>query len=121
MTKNLKQKRRARIHRRIRSKVIGTVDRPRLSIYKSSKHIYTQLIDDANGVTIASSSTRDAGIQDSLKGKAPVEKAGVVGKLLGDKALENKIERISFDRSGYAYHGIISAIADGAREAGLKF
>lgn len=121
MTKNLKQKRRARIRRRIRSKVIGTESRPRLSIYKSSKHIYTQLIDDASGNTITSASTRNADLQDSFKGKKPVEKAGVLGKLLGEKALEKKIERIIFDRSGYAYHGIVSAIADGAREAGLKF
>ncbi|MEX0773175.1 MAG: 50S ribosomal protein L18 [Balneolales bacterium] len=121
MTKNLKQKRRARIHRRIRSNVIGTEVRPRLSIYKSSKHIYTQLIDDANGNTLASTSTRNADLQDSFKGKKPVEKAEILGRLLGEKALENKIERISFDRSGYAYHGIISAIASGAREAGLKF
>ncbi|MEX0929612.1 MAG: 50S ribosomal protein L18 [Balneolales bacterium] len=121
MTKNLKQKRRTRIRRRIRSKVIGTETRPRLSIYKSSKHIYTQLVDDASGNTLAAASTRSADLQSSFKGKKPIEKGEILGKIMAEKALEKKIEQITFDRSGYAYHGIISAIAAGAREAGLKF
>ncbi|MEX0685226.1 MAG: 50S ribosomal protein L18 [Balneolales bacterium] len=121
MTKNTKKLRRARIRRRVRSKIVGTETRPRLSVYKSSKHTYTQLIDDSTGTTLVSASTRNSDLQDALKGKTPLEKAEELGKVVAEKALEKKIETITFDRSGYSYHGIVLSVATGARTAGLKF
>jgi len=116
---------RAKRHRRVRKKVIGTAQRPRLSVFRSLGHIYVQLIDDENGRTILSVSTcskdhkgvRGGGIK--YGGNIPAAKA--VGKMLGEKALNNKITDVVFDRGGYLYHGRIKALADAAREAGLKF
>ena len=121
MNNNEKLLRRKKVHRRIRSRIVGTAEVPRLNVFKSSKHIYAQLIDDANGVTLAAASTQSGSLADELKGKAGVEKAGVVGKFLGERAKESGITKVVFDRNGYKYHGRVKALADGARESGLVF
>ena len=109
--------RRLRIKRGIRRKLIGTTERPRLSVFKSNKAIYAQLIDDAKGHTLASAHSREI----NSKGNADIELAKEVGKKLAEKAKQGGIENIIFDRSGYVYHGKVKALADGAREGGLKF
>lgn len=118
---NPKTERRNTIRRRIRSKILGTSDRPRLSVFKSNKHIYAQLIDDKAGHTMAAMSTQDAELREKIAEMTAVEKAEAVGKKLGENAKEAGIERVVFDRSGYYYHGKVKALADGARESGLKF
>lgn len=111
-----KEKRRLRIRRGIRSKVSGTTEKPRLSVFKSNKAIYAQIIDDTTGHTLTAASSSEIG----NKG-VNVEVSKGVGKKLAEKALASGIERIVFDRNGYIYHGKIKALADGAREGGLKF
>ncbi len=111
-----RQEKRKKRHKKIRSKVFGTAKRPRLCVFKSAKHIYSQLIDDEKGKTIVSLS--DKGIK---KSKSKVDAAKEVGKLLAKKGLEKKIEKVVFDRGGYLYHGRIKSLAEGAREGGLKF
>ena len=107
---------------KIRKKISGTAERPRLAVFKSLKQIYAQIIDDSNGVTILSASSLSNEISDEIKKtKSKIEKSKVVGKLLAAKAKDKGIESVVFDRSGYRYHGRIQAIADGAREGGLKF
>ena len=108
---------------RIRRKLSGTAERPRLTIYKSLKHMYAQVIDDANGVTLAHASDLDKDLRNELKGgkTKKVEIAKRVGTLIAKKCLSNKIEMVVFDRNGFPYHGRIEAIATAAREAGLKF
>ena len=107
---------------KIRKKISGTAERPRLAVFKSLKQIYAQIIDDNNGVTILSASSLSTEISDEIKkAKSKIDKSKVVGKLLADKAKAKGIESVVFDRSGYRYHGRIQAIADGAREGGLKF
>ena len=113
-----KSERRQRIQYRIRKIVSGTAARPRLSVFRSNKEIYTQLIDDVNGVTLLAASSRDKGVD--TKGTS-IEVATAVGKLVAEKALKAGIETISFDRGGYLYHGRVKSLAEGAREAGLKF
>lgn len=112
-----KIKRRNRIRRSIRSKIIGTPERPRLSIYRSNKEIYAQIIDDLNGHTICAAASHESGVD----GNSKTEKASAVGKLLASKASAAGIENVVFDRGGYLYHGRVKALADGAREGGLKF
>ena len=112
-----KSERRQRIKFRIRKIVSGTPARTRLSVFRSNKEIYAQIIDDVNGVTLVSASSREAGITRGTN----VETAASVGKLIADKALKAGIETVSFDRNGYLYHGRVKSLADGAREAGLKF
>lgn len=112
-----KQDRRIRIKRGIRSKISGTPDRPRLSVFKSNKGIYAQLIDDLKGHTIAASSSEDVG----QKGKINVDVSKLVGKKLAEKAIESGLSICIFDRGGYPYHGRVKALAEGAREGGLKF
>ncbi|GIV42731.1 MAG: 50S ribosomal protein L18 [Vicingaceae bacterium] len=111
--------RRKKIKMRIRKKIYGTPDCPRLSVFRSNKEIYAQVIDDLNGVTLVAASSREKGI--SKDGKTKVEIALEVGKLLAKKAKEKGIEKIKFDRNGYLYHGRVKALADGAREGGLNF
>ncbi len=112
---NDKKSMRRRRHKRIRAKVIGTADRPRLSIFKSNKHIYAQLIDDTKGKTLASSSSRQT---DEKKSKdSPV----LLGKDIAKKTKELKISKVVFDRAGFAYAGRIKAVADSARKEGLNF
>lgn len=108
---------RQRVHARIRQKMEGTTERPRLNVYRSLNHIYAQLIDDAEGLTIVAAST----VQDKLKTGGNVAAAKEVGKLVAERAQEKGIKKIVFDRGGYLYHGRIKALADAAREAGLDF
>jgi large subunit ribosomal protein L18 len=111
---------RKRVHTRIREKLSGTAERPRLNVYRSLNHIYTQLIDDASGATLASASTV-AKKSESKKTGGNVTAAAEVGKLIAERAQEKGIKRVVFDRGGYLYHGRIKALADAAREAGLEF
>lgn len=112
-----KQEKKYRRRKRIRAKVSGTNKRPRLCVFRSSKHIYAQLIDDERGKTLAAAS--DLELKKSKKTK--IDKAKEVGKLIAKKALEKKVEKVVFDRGGCQYHGRIKALAGGAREGGLKF
>ena len=109
---------RSRRRRRIRKKIRGSAAQPRLSVFRSSKHIYAQVVDDDRGHTVAQASSRDLGIQGSCK---TVEAANAVGKLLAERARAAGVKEISFDRGGYLYHGRVKALAEGAREGGLKF
>ena len=105
---------------RIRNRVSGSVARPRLSVFRSSTHIYAQIIDDTRGVTIAQASSRDD-VKPLLEGKGKVGVSAAVGKLLAQRAREKGIEKVAFDRGGYLYHGRVKALADGARAGGLNF
>ena len=113
-----KSERRQRIKFRIRKIVSGTAAQPRLSVFRSNKEIYTQLIDDVNGVTLLAASSKDKGVD--VKGTS-IEVATSVGKLVAEKALKAGITEVTFDRGGYLYHGRIKSLAEGARAAGLKF
>ncbi|QBN19975.1 MULTISPECIES: 50S ribosomal protein L18 [Flavobacterium] len=112
-----KPERRQRIRFRIRKTVSGTATNPRLSVFRSNKEIYAQLIDDVNGVTLLAASSREKEIEKGTN----VEVATAVGKLVAEKALKAGIETVTFDRGGYLYHGRIKSLAEGARAAGLKF
>jgi len=117
--KNEKTYRRQRIKMRIRKVVSGQADRPRLSVYRSSKEIYAQLIDDKIGKTLLSASSKSKGVG-AQKG-TKMEKAALVGKLIAERALEQNISTVVFDRNGFLYHGRVKALAEAAREGGLKF
>lgn len=112
-----KSDRRQRIKFRIRKIVSGTAARPRLSVFRSNKEIYAQLIDDVNGVTLLAASSREKGVNKGTN----VEVASAVGKLIAEKAVAAGFEAVTFDRGGYLYHGRIQSLAEGARAAGLKF
>lgn len=118
--KNNKTFRRNRIRQRIKKVVSGTSDYPRLSVFRSNKEIYCQLIDDVNGKTIVQTSSRDKSIAD-LKLKSNIEISFNVGKSVAELAVKKGIDKIKFDRGGYLYHGRVKSLADGAREGGLKF
>lgn len=111
---------RKRVHTRIRQKIEGTAIRPRLNVYRSLNHIYTQLIDDANGTTIASASSQMKKTEEKKNG-GNLDAARMVGKLIAERGKEHGIKKVVFDRGGYLYHGRIKALADAAREAGLDF
>ncbi len=113
-----KLEKRNRIKRRVRGKISGSAELPRLSVYKSNKEIYAQLIDDKAGVTIASASSREKGVD--AKG-TKVEVSTAVGKAIAQKAVAAGVEKVVFDRNGFVYHGRVKALADGAREGGLQF
>ncbi|HCC71940.1 MAG TPA: 50S ribosomal protein L18 [Bacteroidales bacterium] len=115
-----KSERRKRIKLRIRKTVNGTSERPRVAIFRSNKQIYAQVIDDVNGKTLFSASSREKGIASADKGNK-TEQAALVGKLLASKCKEAGIENIVFDRGGYKYHGRVKSLAEAAREGGLKF
>ncbi len=112
---------RLRRHTRVRKKIQGTAQRPRLNVYRSLNHIYVQVIDDAAGETLVSASTLDPALKGAIKGGGNIEGARAVGELAAKKCLEKGIENVVFDRGGYLYHGRVKALAEGAREAGLKF
>ncbi|NQY00141.1 MAG: 50S ribosomal protein L18 [Flavobacteriaceae bacterium] len=112
-----KLERRTRIKHRIRKIISGTPTKPRLSVFRSNKEIYAQLVDDLNGVTITAVSSRDKDIKASTKQEA----AAAVGKAIAEKGVNAGIETVAFDRNGYLYHGRVKTLADAAREAGLKF
>jgi large subunit ribosomal protein L18 len=116
-----KLERRVRIKMRIRKKITGTAERPRLAVYRSNKQIYVQVVDDLNNVTLLSASSREKEIATSAAGIKKVEQAKLVGKLLASKCKDKGIESVVFDRSGYKYHGRVKSLADAAREGGLKF
>ena len=118
ITKPDSNKARLKRHARVRSKISGTPDCPRLDVFRSAKHIYVQVIDDVNGVTLASASTveKDFGAYGGNK-----EAAKKVGEMIAKRALEKGIENVVFDRGGYIYHGRVKELAEGAREGGLKF
>jgi large subunit ribosomal protein L18 len=105
--------------RRIRARVEGTAERPRLAIFRSNQHFYAQLVDDVKGVTLAAASTQEKELRSKLGGT--IEGAKTVGNLIAKRALAKNISSVVFDRSGYLYHGRVQALADAAREAGLKF
>jgi large subunit ribosomal protein L18 len=116
--KEEKKEIRSRIHRRIRRKLAGTTERPRLAIFRSVAHIYAQVIDDTKGATLVSASSVDKG---GRTGGGNVAAAKTIGKLVAERAKEKGIKRVVFDRGGYPYHGRVKALADAAREAGLEF
>ena len=108
-------------HRRVRKKVFGTPERPRLCVYRSLNHIYAQVIDDTSGATLVSASTIDRAARPLVTGKTKTEQARIVGKLVAERALEAGITKVVFDRGGFKYHGRIKSLADASREAGLNF
>ncbi|MBQ0769426.1 MAG: 50S ribosomal protein L18 [Bizionia sp.] len=114
-----KNERRIRIKNRIRKIVSGTESKPRLSVFRSNKEIYAQLVDDVSGKTISAASSRDKDISTATGSKSEI--ATLVGKSVAEKALKAGVETITFDRGGYLYHGRVKSLAEGAREAGLKF
>jgi large subunit ribosomal protein L18 len=112
---------RKRRHRRIRSKISGTAERPRLNVYRSLSNIYVQVINDQEGHTLVSASTLEKELAPDLEGKTKKEQATVVGKAVAQRALDAGITEVVFDRGGYPYHGRVKAVAEAAREGGLKF
>lgn len=120
ITKSDKNKTRKVRHFRVRKKIQGTTERPRLNVFRSSKHIYAQIIDDVQGVTLAAASTLDKELSEIGNG-GNVEAARKVGELIAKRAKEKGLSNVVFDRGGYLYHGRIQALADAAREAGLEF
>ena len=121
ITVNDKNKDRIVRHKRVRNKVSGTKKCPRLNVYRSLNNIYVQLIDDERGVTLASCSTLDKEVAEKIKGKTKSEQAYIVGQTIGERAKSAKIKEVVFDRGGYIYTGRVQKVADGARDAGLKF
>ena len=119
ITKADKNAVRQKRHARVRTKLSGTEARPRLNVFRSNKHIYAQLIDDVNGVTLASASTLDKEI--NLDSSSNVEAAVKIGELVAKRAVEKGVKTVVFDRGGYLYHGRVKALADAARENGLEF
>jgi large subunit ribosomal protein L18 len=112
---------RQRRHRRVRKRVSGTPERPRLAVFRSLNHIYAQVIDDTAGATLAAASTLDPSLRSALKSGGDVEAAKAVGKLIAERAREKGVEKVVFDRGGYLYHGRVQHLADAAREGGLQF
>ncbi len=120
LTKIGKNEKRGHVHERIRKKLQGTAERPRLNVYRSLNHIYVQVIDDLNGKTLVSASTAEGKKEAWVKG-GNVASAKAVGKTIAERAKEKGVTKVVFDRGGYIYHGRVKALADAAREAGLKF
>jgi large subunit ribosomal protein L18 len=120
-TMNLRTQARLKRKKRIRKKMVGTGNRPRLCVFRSTKHIYAQVIDDSLGQTLAAASSMEKAVRENSESKNKVTAANTVGKIIGQRALEKGVKKIVFDRNGFLYHGRIKAVSDGAREAGLKF
>ncbi|MBD3872253.1 MAG: 50S ribosomal protein L18 [Acidobacteria bacterium] len=116
-----RKQRRVKTKRRYRAAVRGTADRPRLSVFRSLRHVYAQIIDDDKGATLVSVSTLEKATSGGLDATGNCEAGKVLGKLIAERAKEQGVESVVFDRGGFRYHGVIQAFADGAREAGLKF
>ena len=121
MAKKTKQEKLLTRKKRVRAKVSGTPQRPRLSVYKSNTNIYAQAIDDVNGVTLASANTLQDSVTAGAKNNANIEAAKKVGEAIAKACLDKGIETVVFDRNGYLYHGRVKALAEAARDAGLKF
>jgi large subunit ribosomal protein L18 len=107
-------------HRRVRKRVVGTSQRPRLNVFRSLKHIYAQVIDDTRGHTLAAASTLDPELRDEVKGLTKTEQAKLVGGLLAKRALKRGVKKVAFDRGGYKYHGRVKSLAEAVREGGLE-
>ena len=118
---NIRQQARLKRQKRIRKKVLGTAQRPRLSVFRSARHIYAQVIDDAQGLTLTAASTLDSEVKNAPKFENKIAAAKFVGKLVGERALDKGIKQVVFDRNGFLYHGRIRSVSEGAREAGLVF
>jgi len=112
---------RKRRHIRVRKKVFGTPERPRLNVFRSNKHIYAQIIDDTTGRSLVSASTIDKELKGKIKTGSNIEASKVVGELIARRAIDKGIKRVVFDRGGYLYHGRVKALAEAAREGGLEF
>ena len=121
MAKKSRNAQRLRRHTRVRKKVSGSSDRPRLNIFRSLNHIYAQVIDDTAGQTIVAASTLDDDLKPQMKGLKKVEQAALVGTAIAEKSKEKGVTTVIFDRGGYKYHGRVKSLAEAAREAGLKF
>jgi large subunit ribosomal protein L18 len=121
ITKKSRNEARKKRHQRIRNKVVGTPQRPRLSVFRSLKHIYAQVVDDSQGRTLASASTLDTGLRGDLSAMPKVEEAARVGALVAERAKAAGVTMVVFDRGGYLYHGRVQRLADAAREGGLVF
>ena len=121
INKTNKNEVRLRKHERVRRKIAGTAERPRLDVFRSLTNIYAQIIDDDKGTTLVAASSLEQAIKDKVSHGGNIEAAKEVGKLVAEKAIEAGITEVVFDRGGYAYHGRVKALAEGAREAGLKF
>jgi len=121
MAKRTPRELRIRRHRRVRRRVFGGTGRPRLSVFRSSAHIYAQVIDDSQGRTVASASTKDATLGGAIKTGANVDAAKAVGILIAQRAIAAGVTEVVFDRGGYMFHGRVKALADAAREGGLSF
>ena len=117
----LKRKARIKRKKRIRKRVFGTTDRPRLSVFRSKRHIYAQLIDDSSGHTMAAASSVEKIVKDNPENENNISAATRIGQLIAERAIEKGVKKIVFDRNGFLYHGRIKAVSDGAREAGLEF
>ncbi|MGI6574341.1 MAG: 50S ribosomal protein L18 [bacterium] len=121
MPKDSRNVARKRRHLRVRRRVVGTAERPRLNVFRSLKHIHAQIIDDQKGITLVAASTLDPALRGKLAHGGNIQAARSVGTLLAEKALAKGIKSVVFDRGGYKYHGRVAALAETAREAGLKF
>ena len=120
-TTNLRKVSRFKRKRSIRKRISGTAERPRMSVFRSSRHIYAQLVDDVQGGTLVSASSLEKAVRGMPKFESKVAMAEHIGKLIGERAKEKGIEAVVFDRNGFLYHGRVKALSSGAREAGLKF
>ena len=118
---NPKERKRSRRKASIRKRVTGSAERPRLSVFRSAKHIYAQAIDDLTGRVLAAASDLEASVKADIEGKAKKDRARLVGQAIGKKLIAQSISAVVFDRNGYIYHGRVKEVADGAREAGLQF
>ncbi|NJN15977.1 MAG: 50S ribosomal protein L18 [Oscillochloris sp.] len=121
MAKRTPRDLRVRRHRRLRKRVNGTTERPRLNVFRSNQHIYAQVIDDVVGNTIVAASTSEKAWAEGDNGKTKSEQAAIVGRLVAERALKAGVTKVVFDRGGYKYHGRVKALAEAAREAGLSF
>ena len=121
MSVNAKSDQRVRRKSRIRKKMTGTDERPRLSVFRSARHIYAQIIDDTCGCTLVAANSLEKAVAEAAAEKNKVDRAVLVGKLVAERAKAKGIDKVVFDRNGFLYHGRIKAVSEGAREAGLKF
>jgi large subunit ribosomal protein L18 len=121
LTQSSKNANRRHVHERIRKKILGTSERPRLNVYRSLNHIYVQVIDDLKGATLVSAHSAEGGEKGQRRTGGNVAAAKAVGKMIAERAKAKGIDKVVFDRGGYIYHGRVKALADAAREAGLKF
>ena len=120
-TLNLRTQARLKRKKRIRKKLVGTANRPRLCVFRSARHIYAQIIDDSPGQTLAAASSMEKEFRENPESKSKLAAAGRVGKIIGERAKEKGFKKVVFDRNGFLYHGRIKAVSEGAREAGLEF